>query len=276
MSIEFFKKLPADQLLYSAISFVFILLIRTVFIRIIKNTKTMRIENKRRWTVNANSLFSVLLFITLVFIWVNQIQTFTLSITAIAVAVVLATKDLIQCFTGAIYKAFINSFHIGDRIEIAGVRGDVIDRNVFSTTILEMGPGKTTNQYTGRSIQIPNSIFLHENCYNESFLKDYVLHTFTIAIGVNEDWERAKDIILKYAKEECAEHQEIATSHISRIQSRAHLETPHLKPRVHINIVDHEQIDFIVRIVAPSNIKGKIEQKIIINYLKEFKKTTFV
>jgi len=232
----------------------------------------MRIENKRKWTVNTNSFFSILLFIALAFVWVNQLQTFAFSITAIAVAIVLATKELIQCFTGAIYKAFNNSFHIGDRIEVAGIRGDVIDRNVFSTTILEMGPGKQTSQYTGRTIQVPNSVFLQKNTYNESFLKDYILHTFTIPIGVHEDWESARNIILRKANEECLQYQAIANQHISKKLTKANLEVPDLKARVSVDIVNFEQIDLIVRIVAPANLKGAIEQKIVTKYLKEFRK----
>ena len=43
-------------------------------------------------------------------------------------------------------RATSRSFKLGDRIEIGDYRGDVIDYNLFTTTILETGPGKLTLQ----------------------------------------------------------------------------------------------------------------------------------
>mgnify|MGYP001215256827 CR=1 FL=1 len=61
---------------------------------------------------------------------------------AIAVALVIATKELILCVSGALIKGGARSFNIGDRIQVKEFRGDVIDQNLLTTTILEVGPGK--------------------------------------------------------------------------------------------------------------------------------------
>ncbi|WP_146429413.1 mechanosensitive ion channel domain-containing protein [Blastopirellula retiformator] len=76
----------------------------------------------------------------------------TISILAFAVAVVIALKELIQCISGSIMKAVGRPFKLGDRIEFHNIRGDVIDHNVLTTTILELGPDQMTQQLTGRAI----------------------------------------------------------------------------------------------------------------------------
>src|SRR5690606_32112227 len=79
-----------------------------------------------------------------------ELRTVAISIVAIAVAFVVATKELILCITGSILKMASRSFVIGDRIQVKDFRGDVIDQNLLATTILEVGPGKLTHQRTGR------------------------------------------------------------------------------------------------------------------------------
>jgi len=54
------------------------------------------------------------------------------------------------------------AYALGDRIEIGSIGGNVVDHNALTTTILEIGPGQTSHQYTGRAMVIPNSfIFDH-------------------------------------------------------------------------------------------------------------------
>lgn len=64
-----------------------------------------------------------------------EIETFALSITAIAVALVIATKELILCVSGALYRASSKAFQIGDWIEIGPHFGEVVDHGIGSTTL---------------------------------------------------------------------------------------------------------------------------------------------
>ena len=65
-------------------------------------------------------------------------------------------------FAGTLNIVSGGVFHVGDRIEFGGVRGDVIDISLLRTTLMEVGP--TTDggmevhgrQYTGRLISISN------------------------------------------------------------------------------------------------------------------------
>ncbi len=247
-----------------------VIVLRLLLARYINSTKSLELEQKRRWSVNSSSTLSFIFFITLTIIWIAELQNLALSFIAFAVALVLATKEMILCFTGGIYRAVSNTFHIGDRIEVDGIRGDVIDRKIMSTTILEIGPRQRTHQYTGRSIILPNSLFLSKVVINESFLKNYVLHTFKIPLGIRSDWEEAEKIILDVANERCAEFAEKAQRYLDTVQRKAHLETPKVKPRVHINIIDHQQMELIVRVTVPAYDKGRIEQDILKGFMRKY------
>lgn len=119
-------------------------------------------ESPRRWAVTIRDILLVVFFLGIGFIWVPKIQTFTVPLLAIALAVVLGTKEVLACICGSILRMVTKANALGDRIEIGGIRGNVVDHNALATTILEIGPGQTSHQYTGRAMGIPNSwIFQH-------------------------------------------------------------------------------------------------------------------
>ena len=47
---------------------------------------------------------------------------------------------------------------MGDRIQIAGHRGVVLDHDIFATKLLEIGPGQASHLYTGCVTVFPNSL----------------------------------------------------------------------------------------------------------------------
>lgn len=236
----------------------------------IRKNKSIPIDIKRRWSLNINTTLSVTILIFIAVIWGSQVKAAAFSILAIAVPVVLATKELILCVAGAFYKISSGDFSVGDRIEFDGVRGDVIDRGLLAVRLLEIGPQNKTHQYTGRSVTIPNSMFLSKPIINESFLHDFVLHTFSIPLAIHKNWEEAEKIILKAAIEECNQYLEPAQRYMDRIQSRRNLVTPGIEPRVHVNVVSTSEIQLIIRVTVPASEKGKIEQRIVRKFLSQF------
>src|SRR5690606_4205598 len=109
-------------------------------------------------------------------------KNFAFSIAAVTLALVIATKELILCFSGAMLRAGTGAFTIGDWIEVGANRGEVIDFNLFSTTLQELDRPPNDYSFTGKVIVIPNSLFLSEPIKNLNFSKRYAFHRFNIAI----------------------------------------------------------------------------------------------
>ena len=106
---------------------------RFLLIRMIKGKGGNLSDARRRWisvVQNFSILFAILGF---VFIWSPQLSTFALSLTAFAVALVVATKEYILCLVGAIYWATSNPFSVGDWIEIQDLRGEVLTEGILTT-----------------------------------------------------------------------------------------------------------------------------------------------
>ncbi len=243
-------------------------ILRAVISRFIKK-KVHSKELQRRWLVQTRNAFILLLILGLIFIWGEALRTFALSIVAIAVAFVVATKELILCVTGSILKTGAGSFNIGDRIQVKDFRGDVIDQNILATTILEVGPGKLTHQRTGRMTVIPNALFVSEPVINESYTHDYVLHVFTIPFKREDNWRAAQKQFLKSANKLCKPYLNEARSHMEELSKEKGLDVPTTDPRVSIQVPAAGEIHLIVRVPVKSSQRSYIEQSILTDAFSE-------
>lgn len=246
----------------TAILIVVIVVLRTLSARFIRR-RVASSELRGRLLVNFRNGFLLLTLLGLVMIWGDQLRTLALSIVAIAVAFVVATKELILCVTGTILKSGAGSFELGDRIQVKEFRGDVIDQSLLATTILEVGPGKASQQRTGRMIVIPNALFVSEPVVNESFTDKFDFHVFVVPFKLEDDWKKARQALLESAARHCGPYLETARSYMSRVGNRRGLEVPSVDPRVSIHVPAAGAIDLIVRVPVQSGEKGMTEQLIL-------------
>jgi len=249
-------------LITSALLILAFLVLRILISRFLKK-RIASADLRRKWHVQLRNGLILLLIFGFIVIWSNELRTFAISIVAIAVAFVVATKELILCITGSILKAGARSFDIGDRIQIKDFRGDVIDQNLLATTILEVGPGKLTHQRTGRMTVIPNALFVSEPLINESFTHDYVLHVFTIPFKREENWKAAQQAVLKAANKYCKPYLAEVKKHMQEVSEERGLSVPSVDPRVTLQVPVAGEIHLIVRIPAKSGERGYIEQAIL-------------
>lgn len=254
--------MPTESLISSAILVLAAIAARAVLARIIRRTDTTP-ELRRRWLVQTRNGLLLLVAVGLILIWAEELRTLALSIVAVAVAFVVATKELILCISGTTLKATSRSFSIGDRIQVKDFRGDVIDQNLFTTTILEIGPGKLTHQRTGRVLVIPNSIFLSEPVINESYTDDYVLHVFTVPFKREDDWRGAQKALLEAATRISRPYLEDVRRHMARVSERRGLGPPAVEPRVTISTPVAGEVHLVVRLPAKSGERGYVEQAIL-------------
>lgn len=101
----------------SVILVITVMILRSLTARFIQRT-VQSPELRGKWLINSRNGFLLLMLLGLVMIWGEELRTLALSIVAIAVAFVVATKELILCFTGSILKSGSRSFVLGDRIQV--------------------------------------------------------------------------------------------------------------------------------------------------------------
>lgn len=220
-------------------------------------------ELRGRWLVNSRNGFLLLMLLGLVIIWGDELRTLALSIVAIAVAFVVATKELILCLTGSLLKSGSRSFNLGDRIQVKEFRGDVIDQSLLATTIMEVGPGKTSHQRTGRVIVLPNALFVSEAVINESFTDDFEFHVFTVPFLREDDWQSAQQALLTAATRHCQPYLEQVRTYMGRVSSQRGLAVPSVDPKVTIQVPVANEVHLVVRLPARPGQRSALEQSIL-------------
>ncbi|UCE74623.1 MAG: mechanosensitive ion channel [Methanomassiliicoccales archaeon] len=96
---------------------------------------------------------------------------------------------------------FHRPYAIGDRVEVDGKKGYVIDVGMFHTTLREFGEWMEGDTFTGRLINIPNSSVFEKPILNYTRDTPYIWDEIKIAITYESDHEMAKHHIMDSALE---------------------------------------------------------------------------
>ena len=253
--------------LKSLILLLFLIIVRALAVRWIAGNPTLSMESKRRWVVTTRNSVVFAFLIGLVIIWAHELQAFAVSLVALAAAMVLATKELILCWSGAALRVGGKVYAVGDRIQIAGYRGVVLDHDVFATKLLEIGPGQSAHLYTGRVAVFPNSLLFTNTLIKENPDQEYGLYTLVVPIKADDDWRKAECTLVEAAKAECAPFMEEAVRQMKLLEQANLLEAPSPEPRITIQLPESGKLHLVLRFPAPDRGRSRIEQAILRRYL---------
>lgn len=141
----------------------------------------------RRWTANVRNGLVLVAIVGLLMIWAPQLRTFALSVTAVAVAIVIATKELILCLSGSAFRTFTRAYTIGDLIEIGEHRGEVVDISLLSTRIRAVDARAGSIRASRQSVMIPHSLLFSQPARVLSKGGSTAEHVFTLTFETGFD-----------------------------------------------------------------------------------------
>lgn len=131
--------------------------------RALRSRDDLSAQVARRWTANVRNALILIAIVGLLLIWAPQLRTFALSVTAVAVAIVIATKELILCLSGSAFRTFTRAYSIGDIVQIGSHRGEVVDISLLSTTLRETEQREGSIQATTNTAIIPHSLLFSQS-----------------------------------------------------------------------------------------------------------------
>jgi small-conductance mechanosensitive channel len=187
--------------------------------------------------------------VIIIHIWFPDTQSFMVAIGVISAGVVIALQDVFKNFAGGILIMTGNLYQVGDRIEIGGETGDVMDIGVMNTTMMELRGWIDSDQATGRITSIPNGKVITTQVHNytkdHSFLWDEIM----IPITYTSNWRKAKEVMLEIVTRETAEIVKEAEAEIEKIGETYYLPKRMVEPAVYLTPTDN-WISFHVRYVT--------------------------
>jgi len=259
--------LLTHKLIFTALIIVLISLIRRIVLYKIRGDVAFVSEEQRSWmsrTKNGTFVITVLLLFVL---WQSEINEFALSVTAIAVAIVVASKEIILCFTGSIQRASSRSFRIGDWIEVGKICGEVIEHNMMATVIQEIDLYHGQYHFTGKTATLPNSMFFTYPVKNLNFMKRYVYHDFSIIVPGFVNLYPMVPGMLEKIDEHISYFSDVAKRYNSMIEKHAGVDLPGAEPHIHITsgATGEQVVHFML--FCPTDKATHLEQEIRADFM---------
>ncbi|PNH81398.1 mechanosensitive ion channel family protein [Vibrio diazotrophicus] len=252
----------AHKMLLSTLILVVVWLVRRVVLSYIRGDVAFITEKQRKWMSRTKNGAFTIIVLLLFMIWQSEISEFALSVTAIAVAIVVASKEIILCFTGSIQRASSRSFRIGDWIEVGSISGEVIEHNMMATVIQEIALQKSHYHYTGKTATLPNSMFFLYPVKNLNFMKRYVFHDITIVVPEFVNLFPLIPQIHERIEVHFAHFMDVARRYNAVIEKHAGVDLPGADPHVEITSTAAGEQVVHIKIFCPTERATYLEQLI--------------
>ena len=221
-------------------------------------------ETKLRASVFWRNFSLLIAFIALIFVWRSELRAAALSLAALSVALVLVGKEMFTSVLGYIHRTTSGSFGFGDVIEINGIKGEVIDQTLLSTTVLEMSE---EHLFTGKVVQFPNSYYVTHSIKNHSRLGYYQLGMVSIPLSSDSDLDTARRILTDVANSVCSEYVAPAHAALRALEGEQFIVMPSAEPRVSVRLGDGGKATLLLRFPCPASQRTRTEQELLTKYL---------
>ncbi|MFC1463097.1 mechanosensitive ion channel domain-containing protein, partial [Verrucomicrobiota bacterium] len=156
----------------------------------------------------------------------------------VGAAIVIALQDLCCAFAGWFVIVASGKLRVGDRVEIDGHRGDVIDIQILRTVLLELNNWLGVDEPTDRTVMIPNSFVFKSQVFNYSNVHPYIWGKADIIVTFESDPVAAKELLMKILEEETKEEFEKAQEAGPLMEERYGKRRTDYKPKIHTVVAD--------------------------------------
>ena len=183
-------------------------------------------------------------------LWVSGLRNLGTFFGLLSAGVAVALADLLSSFVGWIFILLRRPYEVGDRVEIDGQRGDVIDIRLFNTYLMECGHWVDADQSTGRTLMIPNGYVFKKSIANFTQGFDFIWDEIPVQVTFESDWKRARDILTEISNRIGQPMSADAQEQIHRAAGRHMIVFKKLTPIVYTTVKD-SGIMLTIRYLTP-------------------------
>jgi small-conductance mechanosensitive channel len=185
-----------DRLIDSVLALLFFVLLRALLVRVFVRFSHDK-QKEFLWRKAASYCSAGVFLLLLSFVWLRAFHSLSTFLGLLSAGLAVALKDPLANIAGWLFIITRKPFETGDRVQVGGYAGDVIDIDIFQFTLMESGTsGVNTDMRTGRLVRISNSVVFTEPQVN--FTKgwfEYVWNVIEARITFESNWKKAKAIM---------------------------------------------------------------------------------
>ena len=208
---DFFVALSQSShrgLLLSVVTIATLLLVKAILTRPIKAyvyKRALKTENADNFMLTWTFIWVIIIVIFGVISLSGSIQALGISAGFLGMVVGWSLQAPVTGVAAWLMLILKRPFRIGQRVIIAGIKGDVEDITLTHVILNQVGGTVTGEERSGRGILIPNAILFSQTITNYTFDVEYILSEVPVRITFQSDWDEAETILVRAAKQVTAD-----------------------------------------------------------------------
>ncbi len=240
--------LPDPLLRKLVIALIWILLIGGVMALLRKRifSQIKDSENRYRFRKGATFLGYVIILVVILLTFQVKMSGLGLALGVAGAGIAFALQEVITSVAGWMAIVFGGFYQTGDRVQLGGIKGDVIDIGVLRTTLMEMGQWVDADQYNGRIVRIANSFVFKEPVFNYSADFPFIWDEIRVPIRYGSDYQETEMMLQRIADTYLKESAEIAKKTWASMVKKYMIEDAITKPMVTLMANDN-WVEFTLR-----------------------------
>ncbi len=267
---EEIRKWLFDPVIGKIIAATLVVLVVVILVRYVQRALGRHVENSQRRyrlrkLVTIGGYAVALVLITVVYS--DKLSGLTVMFGVLGAGIAFALQEVIVSVAGWIALSFGRLYDVGDRIQLGGIKGDVIDIGVLRTTLMECGGWINGDQYNGRVVRVANSFIFKEPVYNYSSDFPFLWDEISIPVRYGSNYEMARRGFQQVLDEITGEHARKLKGEWRKMTDKYMLEDAQLAPTVSLRM-DENWAEFALRYVVDYKERRSTKDKICSHILK--------
>jgi len=249
---EFIDKWLYDPMVTKAIATAFVIILVMLGVRTAQRVLGRNIQSaERRYHLRKLITFGgyILAIFLLSIVFSDKLSSITILLGVAGAGVAFALQEVIASAAGWIALSFGRFYNVGDRVQLGGIKGDVIDIGVLRTTLMECGAWINGDQYNGRIVRVANSFIFKEPVYNYSSDFPFLWDEITIPVRYGSNYELARQGFQKILEDVTGEHARHLKGEWRKMTGKYMLEDAQLEPMVTLSLTGN-WAEFALRYVV--------------------------
>lgn len=242
-------------------------LLRRALSRRIKDTDT---RYRARKFVSFGGYLLALVILTVVFS--DKLGNLTVALGVAGAGIAFSLQEVIASIAGWFAISLAGFYKVGNRVQLGGIKGDVIDIGILRTTLMEVGEWVKGDLYNGRIVRIANSFVLKEPVFNYSADFPFLWDEITIPVRHGSDHRLAREILHRAVDGLVGSYSRQAETAWKSMVEKFNIEDARVQPLVTLAVNDN-WLEFTVRYVVDYKARRSTRDALFTRILDDIGKT---
>lgn len=205
-------------------------------------------------------------------IFSDKLGGLTVAFGVAGAGIAFALQEVIASVAGWLAVSLGGFYKIGDRLQLGGIKGDVIDISMLRTTLMELGQWVNGDQYNGRVVRVANSFIFKEPVFNYSGDFPFLWDEIKIPVKYGSDLRLARSILNEIASAELRAYADSAKHAWQGLVKNFMIEDASVDPTVTI-VANDNWVEFSLRYVVDYKQRRSTKDVLYSRILESFSTT---